>query len=86
MAAVSPEQARKHHMLGTARLYVEGALAIAIMATLAVIAGFVAGAISGDRMLTMATTAVVFVVTGVVLALRLRRMARAPALPLDVDG
>jgi hypothetical protein len=36
-------------------------------------------------MLTMAATAVVFVVTGVVLALRLRRMAKAPALPLDVD-
>jgi hypothetical protein len=72
-------------MLGTARLYAEGALAIAIMATLAVIAGFLAGAISGDRMLVMSTTAVVFVVTGVVLALRLRRMAKAPALPLDVD-
>jgi hypothetical protein len=72
-------------MLGTARLYVEGALAVAIMATLAVIAGFVAGAISGDRMVAMAATAVVFVVTGVVLALRLRRMAKAPALPLDLD-
>jgi hypothetical protein len=74
-------------MLGPVRLYIEGALAIAIMATLAVIAGFVAAAISGNRMLALATTALVFVLTGVVLALRLRRMARAaPAVALELDS
>jgi hypothetical protein len=74
-------------MLGPVRLYIEGALAIAIMATLAVISGFVAAAISGNRMLALATTALVFVLTGVVLALRLRRMARAaPAVALELDS
>jgi hypothetical protein len=73
-------------MLGPARLYVEGALAITIMATLGIIAGFVAGAISGDSMLALAATGIVFVAAGVVLTLRLRRMVKAPTLPLDVDG
>jgi hypothetical protein len=74
-------------MLGPARLYIEGILAIAIMATLAVISGFLADAVSGDRMLALAATAVVFVLTGIVLTLRLRRMANAPAaVPLDLDS
>jgi hypothetical protein len=73
-------------MLGTVRLYIEGTLAVAIMATLAVISGFGAAAITGDRTLVMATTAVVFVLTGLVLAFRLWRMAKEPALPLDLDS
>ncbi len=70
-------------MLGTVRLYIEGTLAVAIMATLAVISAFAAAAITGDRTLVMATAVLVFFLTGLVLVLRLRRMARAPALPLD---
>jgi hypothetical protein len=67
------------------RLYIEATLAVAIMATLAVISGFVAAAITGDRPLVMATVALVFVLTGVVLALRLWRMAREQMPPLDPD-
>lgn len=73
-------------MLGTVRLYIEGTLAVAIMAALAIISAFAAAAITGDRTLVMATAVLVFFLTGLVLVIRLRRMARAPALPLDLDS
>ena len=40
-------------MLSPVRLYIEGTLAVAIMATLAIISGFAAAAITGDRTLVM---------------------------------
>jgi len=62
-------------MLGL-HLYLEGAFAVAIMVTLAIISGFVAGAITGDRYVVMLTGSVVSVLAGVVLAFRLWRMGR----------
>ena len=73
-------------MLGTVRLYIEGTLAVAIMATLAIISGFAVAAITGDRTLVMATAAVVFFLSGLVLAIRLWRMAKEPALPVDLES
>jgi FtsH-binding integral membrane protein len=72
-------------MIGSVRLFIEGTLAVAIMVTLAVIAAFVAAAITGDRDLVTMTAALVFVLTGVVLAFRLWRMAKEPALPSGPD-
>ena len=69
-------------MPGIVRLYLEAAIALATMATLAAVSGFVAAAITGDRALVMATAGVVFVLTGLVLAFRLWRRLREPALPL----
>ena len=73
-------------MLGSVRLFIEAILSVGIMATLAVISAFAAAAITGDRALVMAVGAVVFTLTGVVLAFRLWRMAKEPALPLNLDS
>jgi hypothetical protein len=73
-------------MLSPVRLYVEGTLAVAIMATLAIIAGFAAAAITGDRTLVMLASAVVFLLAGLILAIRLRGLAREPALPVDLNS
>jgi hypothetical protein len=70
-------------MIDTIRLYFDATLAVAIMAALGIVAGFAAAAITGDRTLVIATTAVVFVLTGAVLTVRLWRITRKPQLPLD---
>lgn len=70
-------------MLDTVRLYVDAALAIAIMATIGVIAGFAAAAITGDRATVIAATGVAFVLTGAILIFRLWRLTRKPAHPID---
>ena len=62
----------------TIRHYLDATLAVAIMAGLGIIAGFAAGAISGDRILVAATTLSVFALTGVVLIVRLWRLTRKP--------
>jgi hypothetical protein len=70
-------------MFDTVRLYFDATVALAIMATLGVIAGFVAFAVTGDRTLAMLATAAVFAVTGMLLTLRLWRITRSarPAGP-----
>ena len=70
-------------MLDTVRLYFDATVALAIMATLGVIAGFVAFAVTVDRTLAMLATAAVFAVTGMLLTLRLWRITRSarPAGP-----
>ena len=73
-------------MPGTVRIVMETVVAMAIMATLAAISGFAAGAISGDWTLVMATAGAVFVLTGLVLAVQLWRMINVPAVPVDLDG
>ena len=67
-------------MLDTVRLYFDATVALAIMATLGVIAGFVAFAVTGDRTLAMLATAAVFAVTGMLLTIRLWRITRNPTL------
>jgi len=73
-------------MIGSVRLYVEGALAVATMAMLALISGFVAAAITGDRTLVVTTGAVVFILTGAILAFRLWRMGEDSTQPSDLDS
>jgi hypothetical protein len=77
---------RSAAMPGTVRIVMETVVAMAIMATLAAISGFAAGAIGGDWTLVMATAGAVFVLTGLVLAVRLWRMINVPAVPVDLDG
>jgi hypothetical protein len=67
-------------MLSTARLYFDATVALAIMATLGVVAGFVAFAVTSDRTLAMLATAAVFAVTGMLLTIRLWRITRNPTL------
>lgn len=66
-------------MHSTARVYFDATVALAIMATLGVIAGFVAIAATGDRMLALSVTLAVFVIAGVVALVRLWRSTRNPA-------
>jgi hypothetical protein len=77
---------RSAAMFGTVRLYMEATVAVATMAALAVISGFAAAAITGDRTLVMVTAGVVFVLTGLVLVFRLWRMTRVTVLPVDLDS
>ena len=66
-------------MHSTARVYFDATVALAIMATLGVIAGFVAIAATGDRALALSATLFVFVVAGIVALVRLWRSTREPA-------
>ena len=68
-------------MLDTIRLYFDATLAVAIMVTLGVIAGFVAAALTDDRALILATVVVVFGLTGAALLVRLWLMMYRPAAP-----
>ena len=68
-------------MLDTVRLYFEATLAVAIMAILAIISGFAAAGLTGDRRLAFLVAAVAFVLTGIVLTMRLWRMTRMPITP-----
>jgi hypothetical protein len=70
-------------MLDTIRLYFDATLAVAIMVTLGVIAGFVAAALTDDRALILATVVIVFGLTGAALLVRLWLMLHRPAAPQD---
>jgi hypothetical protein len=66
-------------MPSTARVYFDATVALAIMAALGVIAGFVAIAATDDRPLALSVTVAVFVFAGVVSTVRLWRSTRKPA-------
>jgi Na+/melibiose symporter-like transporter len=66
-------------MHSTARVYFDATVALAIMAALGVIAGFVAIAATGDRLLAFSVTLAVFVLAGIVALIRLWRSTREPA-------
>jgi hypothetical protein len=68
-------------MHSTARVYFDATIALAIMATLGVIAGFVAIAATGDRLMALSATLAIFVLSGVVAMVRLWRSTRQPAQP-----
>lgn len=72
-------------MLGTARLYFDATLALAMMATFGVIAGFLVAAATGDRTMAFLVTAAVFALTGVALTVRLWRITRKPRTVPDGD-
>jgi hypothetical protein len=68
-------------MRDTIRLYFDATLAVAIMAALAIIAGFVAAALTDDRALILVTVAAVFALTGAALFVRLWLMTHNPDTP-----
>ena len=68
-------------MHSTARVYFDATVALAIMATFGVIAGFVAIAATGDRMLALSATLAAFVLAGIVAVIRLWRSMREPMRP-----
>ncbi len=68
-------------MLDTLRLYFEATVAVAIMAMLAIISGLTAAGLTGDRQLALLVAAVAFVLTGILLTVRLWRMTRTPIPP-----
>lgn len=70
-------------MLDTVRLYVDAAVAVAIMATLGVISGLAAAALTSDRSVVIVASVVGFMLTAAVLVVRLWRVRQKPALPLD---
>ena len=76
MRAVQRTERRMH---STARVYFDATVALAIMATLGVIAGFVAFAATGDRALALSATLAVFALAGIVAMIRLWRSTREPA-------
>jgi hypothetical protein len=69
-------------MDSTARVYFDATVALAIMATLGIIAGFVAFAATGDRVLALSATFAVFALAGIVAMIRLWRSTRTAA-PLE---
>ena len=68
-------------MLDTVRLYFEATVEVAIMAMFAIISGFVSAGLTGDRRLAFLVAAVAFVLTGIVLTVRLWHMTRTPIPP-----
>ena len=67
-------------MSGTARLYFDATVALATMATLGVISGFVAFAATGERIAALLTAVAMFALTGAVSTVRLWRQTRKPAI------
>jgi hypothetical protein len=61
----------------SARLYLEAIIGVATMAALSFLSGFAAAAVSGDRTVVIAASAVGFLFSGIVLVVRLWRMAHA---------
>jgi hypothetical protein len=70
-------------MLEAVHLYIEGAVAAAIMTTLGVISGMATLALNGDQRLAILVAALAFMLTGIVLTVRLWRMTRALAPPAE---
>ena len=69
-------------MVSTLRLYYEAFIAIALMAVVAIICGFIAAAIIGGNTPNFPIAAIAFLLTGAFLFLRLWRKSRTSALPL----
>ena len=72
-------------MLDTVRHYFEATVAVAIMVVLAIISGFAAAGLTGDRWLAILVAAAAFVLTGIVLTVRLWRMTRTPIPPPETS-
>ena len=69
-------------MVSTLRLYYEAFIAIALMAVVAIICGFIAAAIIGGSPPNFPVAALAFLVTGAFLLFRLWRNSHPSALPL----
>ena len=69
-------------MVGSLRLYYDAVIAVALMAVVAIICGFIAAAITGDNTPNFPIAAIAFLLTGAFLFFRLWRKSRTSALPL----
>lgn len=70
-------------MVDTVRIYIEATVAVATMATLGVVSGFAAFALTGDRTLAFGVAAAAFLLTGIVLTVRQWRLTRTPPPPAE---
>lgn len=70
-------------MHNIARLYLEAIIGIVTMAALGFLSGFAAAVVGGDRAVVITASAAGFILSGIVLVIRLWRMARASALAAD---
>jgi hypothetical protein len=70
-------------MLDEVHLYFEGTAAAITMAALGVISGLATLALTGDQRLALLLAAAAFMLTGIVLMVRLWRMTQAPARPTE---
>ena len=68
-------------MLSTMQVFVEVTIAIALMITIGIIAGFITAGITGDRVFSIGAGLVTVAATGMVLGVRLWRMTRTPLRP-----
>jgi hypothetical protein len=68
-------------MAGTLRLFFDASYAIALMAFVGIVAGFATAGITSDTQRSLHVAIGMFVVTGVLLTVRLWRMTRMTALP-----
>ena len=80
-----PGPTQEKIMLDTVRHYFEATVAVAIMVVLAIISGFAAAGLTGDRWLAILVAAAAFVLTGIVLTVRLWRMTRTPIPPPETS-
>jgi LPXTG-motif cell wall-anchored protein len=67
-------------MTGTIRLYYDAVIAVALMAVVAIICGFIAALTTGDSPPNFLVAAIAFLLTGAVLFFRLWRNSRPSAL------
>jgi hypothetical protein len=67
----------------TIRVYYDAVIAVALMAVVAIICGFIAAVITGGSPPNFPVAAVAFLLTGAVLFLRLWRNSRPSAFPPD---
>jgi hypothetical protein len=65
-------------MRSNLQVYLEAITAVLLMATIGIISGFIAAAITGERAITIATGGTMTILTGAILAARLWRLTRAP--------
>jgi hypothetical protein len=68
-------------VVSTLRLYYDAVIAVALMAVVAIICGFITAVITGDRP-NLPIAAIAFLLTGAFLFFRLWRKQRTAALPL----
>jgi hypothetical protein len=68
-------------VVSTIRLYYDAGIAVALMAVVAIICGFVASVITGGSPPNFPVAAIAFALTGAVLFFRLWRNSQSPALP-----
>ncbi len=68
-------------MVSTVRFYHDAIIAVALMAVLAIVCGFIAAVITGGSSANFPVAAIAFLLTGAYLFSRLWQISRRPLLP-----